>query len=136
MNSSLVINAVDAMGAAPVTVFHMRGKIDTMTYEQLQNKGDEAYRNGTRNLLLDLSEVNYVSSAGLRAIHHIFTTLREASPDESDEAISKGIRAGTYKSRHLKLLNPSRDVQVVLKAAGFDMYIEIFNNLKEAVASF
>ena len=136
MNSSLEITMVDAKGSAPVTVFHMHGRIDTNTYEQLQNKADEAYRNGTRNLLLDLSEVDYVSSAGLRAIHYIYTTLRDTSLDESDEAISKGIRAGTYKSRHLKLLNPSRDVQVVLKAAGFDMYIEIFNNLQKAVASF
>jgi len=136
MSSNLVIVVVDAEGEALVTVFHMQGKIDTNTYEQLQNKADEAYRNGTRNLLLDLSEVDYVSSAGLRAIHHIYTTLRDTAPDESDEAISKGIRAGTYKSRHLKLLSPSRDVQVVLKAAGFDMYIEIFNKLKEAVASF
>jgi len=136
MISNLVIVVVDAKGSTPVTVFHMHGRIDTNTYEQLQIKADEAYLNGTHNLLLDLSEVEYVSSAGLRAIHHIYTTLRDTSADESDEAVTQGIRDGTYKSPHLKLLNPSRDVREVLKVSGFDMYIEIFKNLQEAIASF
>jgi anti-anti-sigma regulatory factor len=136
MSSNLVITVVDAQGKAPVTVFRLKGSIDTNTYIQLQSQADEAYRNGTRNLLLDLTEVDYVSSAGLRAIHYIYTILRSDSPGESDEAISSGIRAGTYMSPHLKLLNPSRNVREVLKTAGFDMYIGIFDNLQKAVASF
>jgi len=136
MSSNLVINVMGAQGKAPVTVFHLKGSIDTNTYTQLQDRADEAHRSGTRNLLLDLTEVNYVSSAGLRAIHYIYTILRGDSPGESDEAVSNGIRAGTYMSPHLKLLNPSKEVRGVLKTAGFDMYIGIFNNLQEAIASF
>jgi anti-anti-sigma factor len=136
MSSNLEIMVANAKGSAPVTVFHMHGRIDTNTYDQLQTRADEAYLNGTRNLLLDLSEVEYVSSAGLRAIHHIYTILRDSSLAESDEAIAQGIRDGTYKSPHLKLLNPSREVREVLKISGFDMYIEIFNHLQEAIASY
>jgi anti-anti-sigma factor len=136
MSSNLAINVVGAQGKAPVTIFRLKGSIDTNTYMQLQDRADEAYRNGTRNLLLDLTEVNYVSSAGLRAFHYIYTILRSNSAGESEEAVSKGLLAGTYRSLHLKLLNPSRNVREVLKTAGFDMYIEIFDNQQKAVASF
>ena len=123
-------------GRVPVTVFHIKGEIDTNSYEQLQAQAKQAFEAGTRNLLLDLREVTFISSSGFRALHYIFTLLRGDSPVESDAAISKGVRDGTFKSLHLKLLNPQPAVLQVLQTAGFDMYLEIHHNPKEAVASF
>ena len=93
-------------------------------------------RPALRYLLLDLSDVNYISSAGLRALHNIYKLFRADAADESSEAISKGITDGTYKAHQLKLLNPNSDVSRILKMAGFDMYLDIFHNQKEAVAAF
>ena len=50
--------------------------------------------------------------------------------------MSKGLRDGTFKSPHLKLVAPNPTVHEVLKVSGFDMYLEIHRNLKEALASF
>jgi len=50
--------------------------------------------------------------------------------------VRKGIAAGTYKSRHLKLLNPNRHVLQTLKLAGFDMFLEIHSTPQEAIDSF
>ena len=44
--------------------------------------------------------------------------------------------AGLTKAAHFKLLNPSSDLIRVLKVAGFDSFIEIYEDLDEAVASF
>jgi anti-anti-sigma factor len=123
-------------GRVPVTVFRIKGDIDVASYEQLQTAARQAFEAGTRNLLLDLTEVAYISSAGFRALHHIFTLLRTDSPDESDEAMSKGLRNGTFKSPHLKLLNPSPVCLQALTTAGFDMFLEIYHDLEVAVASF
>jgi len=130
------ITVSQEQGRVPVTVFHIHGDINVTTYEQLQQQAREAFDAGTRNLLLDLAEVTYISSAGIRALNDIFRLLRGDSPAESDEAMSKGLRDGTFKSPHLKLLNPSSRVLEVLKIAGVDMFLEIHRHLKDAVASF
>jgi anti-anti-sigma regulatory factor len=123
-------------GRAPVTVFHIGGEINAESYPQLQSAAEQAFHAGTRNLLLDLSEVPYITSAGLRTIHQIFSMLHAESSGESDADIRQGIRDGTFVSPHLKLLNPQPIVTTVLHTAGFDMYIEIHHNLKDALASF
>jgi hypothetical protein len=123
-------------GRVPVTVFRIKGAIDVASYEQFQTAAQKAFAGGAQNLLLDLSEVNYISSAGLRALHYVFTLLRADSPAESDEAMSKGLRDGAFKSPHLKLLNPSPVALKVLSTAGFDMFLEIHRDLESAVASF
>lgn len=123
-------------GRFPVTVFHVKGEITADSYEQLQRQADDALEAGMRNLLLDLTDVTFVSSSGLRAIHRIFMQLRSDSQEESSEAVRKGVVAGTYQSPHLKLLKPARSVRQALKAAGFDMFLEIHSDLQAAVASF
>ena len=136
MGSGITINVTTEQGHVPVTVFHVKGEVNTNTYEQLQMQADQAFAAGMRDLVLDLSEVPYLSSAGLRAIHHIFTILRTSAPKESDQAMSKGLRDGTFTSPHLKLVNPNPTVREVLKVSGFDMYLEIYRSVKEAVASY
>lgn len=125
-------------GRVAVTVLHVDGKIDSASYEAFQAKADELIQGGARHILVDLSNVAYVSSAGLRALHNIFNQLRALHPDSnlSDEEVRKGISAGTYKSPHLKLLNPSKETKMTLQMSGFDMYIEVYTDLKKAIASF
>jgi anti-anti-sigma regulatory factor len=123
-------------GRVPVTIFHLKGDLDGNTYEQLQNKADEVFQAGTRHLILDLSEVPFISSAGIRGLHYVFNLLRTDSVSESDQAISKGLRDGTFKSPHLKLLSPNQNVANLLKVTGYDMFLEVHYKSDEAVKSF
>lgn len=123
-------------GRVPVTVFHIQGDLSAATYEQFEKRAQEAIQSGTRNLILDLAGVPYMSSAGLRALHQVYKSLRGDSAAESDQAVHAGIAAGTFRSPHLKLVNTPPRVLQVLKLSGFDMFLEIHKNLKEAVASF
>lgn len=123
-------------GKVPVTVFHIKGALTAESSETLEQQAKSAFEAGTRNLLLDLTDVKFVSSGGLRTIHRIFMLLRGDTPEESDESVRKGITAGTYRSPFLKLLKPSRHVLEALKLAGFDMFLEIHTNLQGAVTSY
>ncbi len=125
-------------GRVPVTIVHVDGNIDAASYKGFQSKMEELIKNGTRHILVDLSGAPFVSSSGLRAIHHIFNELRSLHPDAnlSEDDVKKGIGAGTYKSPHLKLLNPSKATGLAFKTAGVDMYLETYTDLKTAIASF
>jgi anti-anti-sigma factor len=120
----------------PVTVFHVKGEITVETYEELQRQAQDAFEGGMRNLLLDLTEVTFVSSSGLQAIHNIFDLLRSDATEESEETVRNRVKAGTFQSSHFKLLNPARDVLKVLRMSGFDMFLDIHTDLQEAIASF
>lgn len=123
-------------GRVPVTVLKVAGNIDSSTYEAFQAKAEDLIKAGTRHMLVDLEGAPFVSSAGLRALNSIFIRLRELSPDVSEEEMHKGINAGTYKSPHLKLLNPSKPSMIALETSGFSMFIEVFTELQTAVKSF
>jgi anti-anti-sigma factor len=125
-------------GQVEVTVMHVDGNIDSSTSESFKTKADELIKSGAHYILVDLTHAPFVSSAGMRALQHIYERLRALHPDSdlSDQDMKKGISAGTYKSPRLKLLNPSKEASKTFEMTGFDMYIEIFTNKEEAIASF
>ncbi|HSJ59053.1 MAG TPA: STAS domain-containing protein [Anaerolineae bacterium] len=120
----------------PVTIFQIEGAIDVQSADELLQQAKVAFDAGSRNLLLDLDRVTFLSSSGLRAIHQIYTMLRDETAADADPAVFQGITAGTYKSPHLKLLKPSSSVQNVLKMSGFDMFLDIYRDQAQALASF
>ena len=128
------ITVSEEQGRVPVTVFRLKGPV--IESDQLQERAKEACDAGARNLVIDLSQVPYMASPGLRALHYVYSLLRTTSADENEGAVQKGIAAGTYKSPHLKLANPTRDVLEVLRTTGYDMFLEIHKDLKRAIASF
>jgi anti-anti-sigma factor len=125
-------------GRVPVTVMHVDGNIDANSYEIFQAKAEELINAGARHILIDLSHSPFVSSAGLRALHHIFNDLRARDSHNrlSEQEVRRGISAGTYKSPNLKLLNLSKDTKTAFELSGFDMFIETFDDRQAAIASF
>jgi len=122
----------------PVTVLHVDGDIDSASYTEFQSKADDLIKSGARHILLDLAHAKYISSAGLRAIQIIFNQLRDLHPDMnlSDDDMKKGIASGTYKSPYVKIVNLSKEVESAFTMSGFDMFIEVYSDIKAAVASF
>jgi hypothetical protein len=123
-------------GRVPVTVMHVDGNIDSVSYGAFLAKAEELLEAGSKYVLLDLQHVPLVSSAGLRAFNNIFSRLREISPDVSDEQLRDGINAGTYKSPHLKLASPSKATRLALDTSGFSLFLEIVESVEDGVAAF
>ena len=122
--TTLNIMVGSAQGSVPVTVLRVEGDIDAATHQTLQDKASEVIGEGSTHILLDMGGVQYMGSAGFRAIHAIANMLNDdASP-------------GMAKSEYLKLLNPTDAVARVIKTLGFDVYLDIYQDREEAVNSF
>ena len=121
-------------GAVPVTIFHL--KDDLQNEEPLLGMAREAYASGMRNLLLDLEQVPYISSAGLRALQQVFNLLHDNQAEYDRRTMQRDIVSGKYRSPHLKLLNPSKNAMRALSVAGYDMFLDIHQNRSQAIAAF
>jgi anti-anti-sigma regulatory factor len=129
-----------AQGNVPVTVLKLDGQLDGQNYQELIAKSQELYKAGTHDFLLDLSELTYISSAGLVALHSMALLARgEELPDTEGgwsayRSMGRSSEAGMQK--HVKLLNPRSEVMGVLDMVGFSNVFEIYTDLDEAIKSF
>jgi anti-anti-sigma factor len=123
-------------GRVPVTVVAAVGNIDTSTFEPFMKKTKELIDGGAQYILVDLTNVPYMSSAGLRVLNAMFNQLRTLNSTMSEDDVLQAINAGTYKSPYLKILNLSRQTKVAFETAGFDMFLETYTDLKTAIDSF
>ncbi len=127
-------------GRVPVTVVQPHGDVDASNYSELVTQVETLHKNGATDFLIDLSDVAFMSSAGLVALHSIAILLRGEKPAEpqtgwaSLKAIDRARERGVQK--HVKLLNPKQYVADTFDKAGFLQIFEVKTDLKEAVASF
>ncbi len=133
-------NNISGQGPVPVTILKLVGSVDGSNYRQIIQKGGEIYQAGTRNLIVDLAGVTFLSSAGLVALHSLAITMRgesKSEPESGWEALGEVRKeVGQGYQDHLKLLNPQAKIRKSLDIAGFSEFLEIFDDLETALASF
>ncbi len=122
MISDLKNTVEQVQGAVPVTVFHLRGWLDAQSEEDFLKWAGEAYENGARYLLLDLSELDTLTSAGMRAIQKVFKMY-------NPEGTSK-------ESPHLKMASAPPQVYHALKMTGFLLTIPMYESVQSAIDTF
>jgi anti-anti-sigma factor len=124
MSEDLHIGVSQEDGAKAVTVLRLKGSLDGNTQGTLEAKAREVVDAGTQYMLLDMSGVDYLGSAGMRAIHAITNMLAKDGTDTG------------MHSKSLKILNPSPAAAKIFKTLGFDSFIDIHNDIDEALAAF
>ncbi|MGD8404152.1 MAG: STAS domain-containing protein [Anaerolineales bacterium] len=108
-------------GSVPVTIFELQDRVNLGNTAELEQAGNDAYDNGTRDLVVDISKVDSFTSAGIRALLVIYKLF----------AGNEG-----KNSKHVKLVSPTKYVREVLEVSGIADSIEIYDTLDEAIASF
>ena len=127
-------------GSVPVTVLTIEGDLDGSNYKSLIELAKSAQQEGTKNILIDMSELVFMSSAGLVSLLNVAKMMRgEASPDPEDgwdalHDIDRDRDSGIQE--HVKLLNPSPKILKTLDISGMKQYFEIFTDRESAIASF
>ncbi|MCL4273506.1 MAG: STAS domain-containing protein [Anaerolineales bacterium] len=126
-------------GKAPVTVLKLAGQLDGQTYQNLIAQAQELYKGGTQNILLDMEELTYISSAGLVSLHTIALLLRGETPPDPEQgwsAFKSMDKPRDGGSKNIKLLNPRPEIVSVLDMVGFSAFFEIFTDKQKALESF
>ncbi len=127
-------------GKVPVTVVQPHGDVDASNYAQLVSKVDALHKDGAQDFILDLSDVPFMSSAGLVALHSIAIMLRGEKVADAEtgwsalKSIDRDREADMQK--HVKLLRPQQYVADTFDKAGFTQFFAIYDNVDQAVASF
>ena len=89
---------------------------------------------------MDLSELTYISSAGLVSLHTIALMTRgENLPDPEQgwsalKSMDRSRDGGLQKN--LKLLNPRPEITSVLDMVGFSAFFEVFTDKQKAIDLF
>lgn len=112
------IQISQVQGSIPITVFHLPDRVNLGNFAELEESAKEAYRNGMRDLVMDLGQTVSLTSIGIRAIVVIHKML------------------ATDGKKHLKIAAPMPYLREMLDVSGITQYIEIYNTVDEAVASF
>lgn len=100
-----------------VVVIKISGDIDALTAPDITVHIREHISKGKFNLIADLSEVQYTSSAGLRTL---LAAVKETRNNNGD----------------MRLACVQSDVQKVLTLTGFNNILKIFPDVDSAVMSF
>ncbi len=134
------ITVADAQTEPPVQIMVLEGELDASNYESLIAAGKELAASGVRNLLLDLSGVNFMSSSGLVALHSLALLLQGEKADDTEQgwgalhALERDIEKGPQN--RLKILNPHPKVAQTLEVTGIDQYIRVYSDQQDALEAF
>jgi anti-anti-sigma factor len=122
MNSDLRISSEQMQADVPVTVLNLRGWLDAQSEGQLLEAARNSYDGGARYLLINMSELDTLTSAGMRALQKCFQIF---TPKEDQ-----------FKVAHLKLCNAPPQIYNVLGITGFLQNIPMYESMEAALQSF
>lgn len=122
MDSDLRISSEQMQADVPVTIFHLRGWLDSQSESQLLEAARIAYDGGARYLLIDMRELDTLTSAGMRALQKVFQIF---TPREEQ-----------FKVSHLKLCNAPPQIYNVLGITGFLQNIPMYESQDSALQAF
>ena len=100
-----------------VDIIAVNGSVDALTSPELVKALNDHIHNGRPNIVVDFEKVEFMSSAGLRAI---LASVKEARTAGGD----------------FRLAAPQPSIEKVLKMAGFHNIVKIYPTVSEAIASF
>ena len=100
-----------------VTVFVLEGRVDSGGSVEMDETLQAAVAQGKKKLVLDMAQVTYINSAGLRTLADVLTQSRNTGGD-----------------LRLVALNPK--VERVFKIIGFDKFFDTYDSVDDALTGF
>src|SRR3972149_1777108 len=126
------IHTEQAQGLVSITVMKLFGELDASCFRDVIARVQQVYQAGGRDLLLDLVELTFMSSAGLVALHSAAMLMRGETPPDTEEgwnpfhSISAFVESITSCGPHFNLLNPNFRIQNPLHNTRFDRTFAVY----------
>jgi anti-anti-sigma factor len=138
--NKMEINIEQVEGKVAVTILELHGNLDASNFEEVIDKARSVYESGARDLLIDLGDVDFMSSSGIVALHSIALLMRGEQPHDLESgwevfhAIGRDSDSGLQE--HVKILNPQPKVALTFEKTGMDNFFEIYTDRQTAIDSF
>ena len=139
MAMQTIVERVDA--TVPVTVMTLAGELDASNYLRLVDDVRPIYAAGARHLLLDLTDLTFISSSGLVSLYSILKVMQgEEPPDpeygwsalhQMERATEEGGEQGV-----VRIAGMQPDVAGVLQRTGLDALFPSHPDRESALAAF
>ena len=100
-----------------ISIFKLNGRLDSNTSQGFEKKIFDAISDGSKNMIVDFKDLDYISSAGLRVI-------------------LKATKALNREEGKIMLCTMQDYVKEVFEIAGFDSFLPIVGTMAEALKSF
>jgi anti-anti-sigma regulatory factor len=125
-----VFTSIDRISDS-VAVLGLDGELDASNYRDLMTTGEQLYAEGVRTLVLDMSDLEYMSSSGIVALHSLALVYRGQAPHDADagwEALHAAQADAEAGGPHdqLRLVAPSEAIDVVLERTGMSRIMPVF----------
>lgn len=130
-----------ASGRVPVTIVALNGELDASNFGDLIETARRLYDSGTRHLLLDLTDLRFMASSGLVALHSILRLMHgEAPPDPEAgwgalHTLGLDVSDGETQAE-VQLCAPQPAVERVLTRTGLSRLFLIHPDRATAIAAF
>ena len=100
-----------------INIFKLNGRLDSNTSQGFETKVFDAISSGSKNMVIDFKDIDYISSAGLRVI-------------------LKATKALKREEGKIMLCSMQDYVKEVFEIAGFDTFLPIVTTMDEALDAF
>jgi len=127
-------------GKPATIILDLDGELDASNYLDVIERVHQLYSDGARQLVIDLSDLSFLSSSGLVALHSAALVMRGEEPPGPElgwsafHAIATDVEQGFETC--CKLVNPQGRVRKTLEMTGFNAFLEVFDDTDAAVRSF
>lgn len=121
-----------------VTVMEIHGDLDYSNYLEVLDGVRDAYAGGSRCLLIDLTDVPFMGSSGLVALHGAVLIMsgQDAPDPEAGWQAFHNLGDGSEGQTAVKLLGLGPRVEQMLQRTALLRFFETFTDRTEAIASF
>jgi len=130
-----------ASGRVPITIVALDGELDASNFTDLIATAGELYETGTRHLLLDLTDLRFMASSGLVALHSILRLMHgEAPPDPEAgwgalHSLGLDVSGGETQTE-VQLCAAQPAVERVLTRTGLSRLFVVHPDRASAIAAF
>ena len=129
-----------SQAVVPVTIMKLQGELDASNFQDVIDRVQVLYQGGTRHLLIDLSDLSFMSSSGLVALYSAARIMAGAAPPNPEHGwgvfreLEKATEGGLEK--HCQLCCPQPAVDRALEITGFKAFLTVHPDMETALGSF
>jgi anti-sigma B factor antagonist len=100
-----------------INIYRLKGRLDSNTSQRLEKKLFQAISDGSKRMIVDFKELNYISSSGLRIIF-------------------KANKALIREDGRIILCSMQKYVREIFKMTGIDSFVPTLDTMDDALKAF